>query len=262
MGRVQDRTCGTQKARFVSWLQREKLGCELCWDPGPSVSPGHGHAQSTLHSEALLLLGAPCPPDSHLLSPECRSVSPRVAFRSWLTDMLSSNSLGAFALVVPLLELLVSSYLGLVLSPMRPTGNPSCNLGPLHLPVLPGVGALGLPGYLETRRSGSRARRARGRAEEQGVTEVGSGSGRESRPHQAPGPCTHPQPLPAVLRALAKDPPSGLKVVLKKGHPRPYFALGWSRELAHSPPPIKGTVLNAFLFHMTTCGTQLAPFFS
>lgn len=181
---------------------------------------------------------------------------------SWLTDMLSSNSLGAFALVVPLLELLVSSYLGLVLSPMRPTGNPSCNLGPLHLPVLPGVGALGLPGYLETRRSGSRARRARGRAEEQGVAEVGSGSGRESRPHQAPGPCTHPQPLPAVLRALAKDPPSGLKVVLKKGHPRPYFALGWSRELAHSPPPIKGTVLNAFLFHMTTCGTQLAPFFS
>ena len=78
VGRVQDRTCGTQKARFVSWLQREKLGCELCWDPGPSVSPGHGHAQSTLHSEALLLLGAPCPPDSHLLSPECRSVSPRV----------------------------------------------------------------------------------------------------------------------------------------------------------------------------------------
>ena len=80
VGRVQDRTCGTQKARFVSWLQREKLGCELCWDPGPSVSPGHGHAQSTLHSEALLLLGAPCPPDSNLLSPECRSVSPRVAF--------------------------------------------------------------------------------------------------------------------------------------------------------------------------------------
>ena len=145
---------------------------------------------------------------------------------SWLTDMLSSNSLGAFALVVPLLELLVSSYLSLVLSPMRPTGNPSCNLGPLHLPVLPGVGALGLPGYLETRRSGSRARRARGRAEEQGVAEVGSGSGRESRPHQAPGPCTHPQPLPAVLRALAKDPPSGLKVVLKKG-PRLPLWLSW-----------------------------------
>lgn len=51
----------------MSWLQREKLGCELCWDPGPFVSPGHGHAQSTLHSEASLPLGVPHPADSHLV---------------------------------------------------------------------------------------------------------------------------------------------------------------------------------------------------
>lgn len=242
----------------LSWLQREKLGCELCWEPGPSVSPGHGHARSTLHSEASLLPGAPRPPDSHLLSPECRSVSPRVAFllAHRQAEFQQPRGLcpcgpsagtpseflprpGSFSYEANRKSKLQSG------APPPPCPARGWSLG---FTWVPGDQEI----WVRSKRQGRRAR--------------GGGGGEwkwvESRPHQAPGPCTHPQPLPAVLRALAKDPPSGLKVVPKKGHPRSYFALGWSRELAHSPPPLKGTVLNAFLFHMTACGTQLAPFFS